>query len=105
MASQRYAIVQPRVIDDLTRRSKTEESLRACSPRCQGAFWSPILVLSVGYAPPPYGQPSRLAVKIRRRRRLPLLFALPGGGRNRARTCDPLRVKQVLCQLSYSPGP
>src|SRR5436190_21678723 len=29
----------------------------------------------------------------------------PGGGRNRARTCDPLRVKQVLCQLSYSPGP
>src|SRR6185503_11029427 len=30
----------------------------------------------------------------------------PGGrkiGRNRARTCDPLRVRQVLYQLSYSP--
>ena len=25
------------------------------------------------------------------------------GGRNRARTCDPLLVRQVLCQLSYSP--
>ncbi len=25
------------------------------------------------------------------------------GGRNRARTCDLLRVKQALCQLSYSP--
>jgi hypothetical protein len=25
------------------------------------------------------------------------------GGRNRARTCDPLRVRQVLYQLSYSP--
>src|ERR1043166_10075438 len=26
------------------------------------------------------------------------------GGRNRARTCDPLLVRQVLCQLSYSPS-
>src|SRR6266566_3296498 len=26
------------------------------------------------------------------------------GGRNRARTCDPLRVRQVLYQLSYSPA-
>ena len=25
------------------------------------------------------------------------------GGRNRARTCDPLLVRQVLSQLSYSP--
>ncbi len=25
------------------------------------------------------------------------------GGRNRARTCDPLVVIQVLCQLSYPP--
>src|ERR1044072_213541 len=28
----------------------------------------------------------------------------PAGGRNRARTCDPLLVRQVLCQLSYSPS-
>ena len=28
---------------------------------------------------------------------------LPHGGRNRARTCDPLLVRQVLSQLSYSP--
>ena len=26
------------------------------------------------------------------------------GGTNRARTCDPLLVRQVLSQLSYSPG-
>jgi hypothetical protein len=26
------------------------------------------------------------------------------GGRNRARTCDPLLVRQVLSQLSYSPN-
>ena len=25
------------------------------------------------------------------------------GGNNRARTCDPLRVKQMLSQLSYAP--
>jgi hypothetical protein len=25
------------------------------------------------------------------------------GGRNRARTCDPLLVRQVLSQLSYAP--
>src|SRR6056297_3424295 len=28
---------------------------------------------------------------------------LIAGGRNRARTCDPLLVRQVLSQLSYSP--
>ena len=26
------------------------------------------------------------------------------GGTNRARTCDPLLVRQVLSQLSYGPG-
>ena len=26
------------------------------------------------------------------------------GGTNRARTCDPLLVRQVLSQLSYDPG-
>ena len=26
------------------------------------------------------------------------------GGNNRARTCDPLLVRQVLSQLSYAPG-
>ena len=26
------------------------------------------------------------------------------GGRNRARTCDPLLVRQVLSQLSYAPS-
>ena len=30
-------------------------------------------------------------------------LALDGGGRNRARTCDLLLVRQALCQLSYSP--
>ena len=28
-----------------------------------------------------------------------------GGGNNRARTCDPLLVRQVLSQLSYAPAP
>jgi hypothetical protein len=28
-----------------------------------------------------------------------------GGGRNRTRTCDPLLVREVLYQLSYSPKP
>ena len=28
---------------------------------------------------------------------------LLSGGRNRARTCDPLLVRQVLSQLSYAP--
>src|SRR5580765_3357705 len=38
--------------------------------------------------------------------RLHLPTAGPGtaGGRNRARTCDPLLVRQVLYQLSYSPS-
>ena len=27
----------------------------------------------------------------------------PGSGTNRARTCDPLLVRQVLSQLSYDP--
>ncbi len=27
----------------------------------------------------------------------------PHGGHNRARTCDPLLVRQVLSQLSYAP--
>ena len=30
-------------------------------------------------------------------------FTSTAGGRNRARTCDPLLVRQVLYQLSYSP--
>ena len=29
--------------------------------------------------------------------------ATSGGGNNRARTCDPLLVRQVLSQLSYAP--
>ena len=44
------------------------------------------------------------------RSRVPAGFAaqshvMPNGGRNRARTCDHLRVKQALYQLSYSPEP
>ena len=31
-------------------------------------------------------------------------FVMFYGGTNRARTCDPLLVRQVLSQLSYSPG-
>lgn len=30
-------------------------------------------------------------------------FEYPFGGNNRARTCDPLLVRQVLSQLSYAP--
>ncbi len=30
-------------------------------------------------------------------------FVLHNGGRNRDRTCDPLLVRQMLSQLSYSP--
>ena len=39
------------------------------------------------------------------RRVEPLRYAsvFLNGGRNRARTCDPLLVRQVLSQLSYSP--
>ena len=37
------------------------------------------------------------------RRVQPLRYASVNGGRNRARTCDPLLVRQVLSQLSYSP--
>src|SRR6056297_1914995 len=32
-----------------------------------------------------------------------IIFTNKNGGRNRARTCDPLLVRQVLSQLSYSP--
>ena len=31
--------------------------------------------------------------------------AIRNGGNNRARTCDPLLVRQVLSQLSYAPPP
>ena len=33
-----------------------------------------------------------------------LNYQAANGGTNRARTCDPLLVRQVLSQLSYSPG-
>ena len=32
-----------------------------------------------------------------------ILMMRESGGRNRTRTCDPLVVIQVLCQLSYPP--
>ncbi len=36
---------------------------------------------------------------------LPLGYgAVKGGGNNRARTCDPLLVRQMLSQLSYAPN-
>ena len=33
-----------------------------------------------------------------------LNYQAANGGTNRARTCDPLLVRQVLSQLSYNPG-
>ena len=33
-----------------------------------------------------------------------LNYQAANGGTNRARTCDPLLVRQVLSQLSYGPG-
>ena len=32
-----------------------------------------------------------------------MIVSLSGSGNNRARTCDPLLVRQMLSQLSYAP--
>ena len=32
-----------------------------------------------------------------------MIVSLTGSGNNRARTCDPLLVRQMLSQLSYAP--
>src|SRR5262245_57648868 len=81
---------------------------RSPPPRCQEAFCPPIPELSASYAlfrltasHPLGGQHS----SSERPRAAPKNHVPTDGGRNRARTCDPLRVRQVLCQLSYSPGP
>src|SRR5262249_37346947 len=74
----------------------------ACSPR--NSFLCSTLGCHFGFR----GRTSRTRERTSCRRPPPLLFhplEHPTGGRNRARTCDPLLVRQVLCQLSYSPGP
>ncbi len=50
-------------------------------------------------APPRFG----LGVKVLQTSALPLGYGAIFGGNNRARTYDPLRVKQMLSQLSYAP--
>ena len=39
------------------------------------------------------------------RRSNQLNYRAVNGGNNRARTCDPLLVRQMLSQLSYAPQP
>ncbi len=80
-------------------RSRTGDPFLTMEVLCLLSYIGPLMMLRDKWSGrrDSNSQPSRW-----QRDALPIEL-LPHGGRNRARTCDPLLVRQVLSQLSYSP--